>query len=184
GDVVVLEGGGVVTADLRLLEASNLACDESTLTGESVPVTKRVEPVAPDAPVAERASLAFKGTTVVRGAGEAVVVATGTATELGRIASLVEEAGAEPSPLERRLERLGGQLVRGARVQGGEGRRARGRGGARGAADRRDGGARPGDVADGAPERSRDAPAGGGDARRDDRDPHRQDRHAHREPDG
>ena len=111
GDVVLLEGGDVVTADLRLLEASNLACDESTLTGESVPVTKRVEPVAPDAPVAERASLAFKGTTVVRGAGEAVVVATGTATELGRIASLVEEAGAEPSPLERRLERLGGQLV-------------------------------------------------------------------------
>ncbi|MBI4269348.1 MAG: cation-transporting P-type ATPase [Candidatus Rokubacteria bacterium] len=111
GDLVLLEGGDVVTADLRLLEASNLGCDESTLTGESVPVTKRVEPVATDAPVTERASMAFKGTTVVRGAGEGVVVATGTATELGRIASLVEEAGEEPSPLERRLERLGGQLV-------------------------------------------------------------------------
>jgi Ca2+-transporting ATPase len=111
GDIVVLEGGDVVTADLRLVEAANLQCDESTLTGESVPVIKGVDPVAHDSPLHDRRSMAFKGTAVTSGSGGGVVVATGMATELGRISILAEEAEAERSPLEVRLDRLGGQLV-------------------------------------------------------------------------
>ncbi|MDP2620079.1 MAG: cation-translocating P-type ATPase [Hyphomicrobiales bacterium] len=112
GDMVVLEGGDVVTADLRLVEASNLSTDESTLTGESVAVAKHIDPVAVGAPVAERTSMVFKGTAITRGSGLGVVVATGMQTELGRISQLVEEAKPERTPLERQLERLSGQLIR------------------------------------------------------------------------
>jgi len=111
GDVVLVEGGDVVTADLRLLEASRMQSDESTLTGESVPVDKDVAVADADAPIHERTSMLFKGTAVARGAGEGVVVATGMATELGRIARLVEEAKEEITPLEKRLEALGRRLV-------------------------------------------------------------------------
>ena len=111
GDVVPLEEGDVVTADLRLIEANRLEADESTLTGESVPVAKDVEPVAVDAPVADRPPMLFKGTAVTRGSGEGVVAATGMATELGRIAHLAQESGEEQTPLERRLEALGRRLI-------------------------------------------------------------------------
>jgi len=111
GDLVLLEGGDVVSADIRLIEASNLQVDESALTGESVPVAKAVEPVPEAAPLAERSSIVYKGTAVTRGAGEGVVVATGLATELGRISSLVEATEDEHTPLERRLERLGRRLI-------------------------------------------------------------------------
>jgi Ca2+-transporting ATPase len=112
GDVVVLEAGDVVTADLRLAEASNMAADESTLTGESLAVAKHIRPAGLDAPVAERPSMAFKGTSITRGSGLGVVVATGMQTELGRISQLVEEAKPERTPLERQLERLSGHLIR------------------------------------------------------------------------
>ncbi|MGC9334543.1 MAG: cation-translocating P-type ATPase [Anaerolineae bacterium] len=111
GDIVVLEGGDVITADLRLFEASRLQADESTLTGESMPVGKGVEPVDKEAGVGDRASMAHKGTSVTRGAGEGVVVATGMDTELGHISSLVEEAEEERTPLEERLDKLGHKLV-------------------------------------------------------------------------
>jgi Ca2+-transporting ATPase len=111
GDIVLLEPGDVVSADLRLIETANLRCDESMLTGESTPVAKRPERLEGDVPVADRLNMAFKGTAVARGTGEGVVVATGMATELGRIARLVEEAKEEVSPLEARLDRLGGHLV-------------------------------------------------------------------------
>jgi P-type Ca2+ transporter type 2C len=111
GDIVVLEGGDVITADLRLIEASKLQADESALTGESVPVNKHVEPLEEEVPLAERASMAYKGTAVTRGAGEGVVVATGMDTELGHISSLVEEAQEERTPLEERLDTLGHRLV-------------------------------------------------------------------------
>jgi Ca2+-transporting ATPase len=111
GDILVLDGGDVVTADVRLLEASKLQADESALTGESVPVSKQVDPVEEETPLAERASMLFKGTAVTRGAGEGVVVATGMETELGHISSLVEEAEEERTPLERRLNELGQRLV-------------------------------------------------------------------------
>jgi Ca2+-transporting ATPase len=111
GDIVLLAGGDVVTADLRLIEASRLQVNESALTGESVPVGKGVKPVAKDAPLAERSSMVFKGTAVTQGAGEGVVVATGMQTELGRISALVEEAEEEVTPLEKRLEQLGRRLI-------------------------------------------------------------------------
>jgi Ca2+-transporting ATPase len=111
GDIVLLEGGDAVAADLRIIAASNLAADESTLTGESVAVDKTTEPVAADARPADRLSMLYKGTLVTRGSGVGVVVATGAETELGRISRLVQAAEPERSPLERRLARLSGQLV-------------------------------------------------------------------------
>ena len=111
GDIVVVEGGDVVTADLRLVEASKLQADESTLTGESAPVAKTTAALPADTALAERSNMLFKGTSVTRGAGEGVVVGTGMATELGRITRLVEEAKAEVTPLEKRLDRLGQRLV-------------------------------------------------------------------------
>jgi len=111
GDLVLLEAGDVVTADLRLCEANALEADESVLTGESTPVAKAVAPVAADAPVGDRASMAFKGTAITQGAGAGVVVATGMDTEIGRISELAQSAESETAPLERRLDRLGHRLV-------------------------------------------------------------------------
>jgi len=111
GDLVLLEAGDLVPADLRLIEARNLYCDESALTGESLPVAKTTERLDAATPLAERANMAFKGTSVTRGSALAVAVATGMQTELGRISALAEEAQAESTPLEKRLDELGRQLV-------------------------------------------------------------------------
>jgi Ca2+-transporting ATPase len=111
GDIVLLDAGDSVSADLRLVEASRLAADESTLTGESVTVDKEPHPVAADARLGDRTSMLFKGTAVTRGSGLGVVVATGLATELGQVTRLVLEAHAGSSPLERKLARLSAQLV-------------------------------------------------------------------------
>lgn len=112
GDIVLLEGGDRVTADLRLLEASNLSADESMLTGESVAVSKRVQAVEADLTMGDRASMVYKGASLASGTGIGIVVATGMASELGKISKLVEEATPEHSPLERQLQRLSGQLIR------------------------------------------------------------------------
>ncbi len=111
GDLVLLEGGDVVTADLRVLEASKLQVDESLLTGEALPVGKRADPLEANVMVAERSNMLYKGTLVTRGSGEAVVVATGMRTELGTIAALTERAREESTPLEKRLEQLGQRLI-------------------------------------------------------------------------
>ena len=111
GDIVLLEAGDVISADLRLVEASNLAADESMLTGESVAVHKHVHPVSVEARLPDRASMLFKGTALTRGSGAGVVTATGLSTELGRVSRLVEEAEPGSSPLERKLARLSTQLV-------------------------------------------------------------------------
>jgi len=111
GDVVLVEGGDVVAADLRLLEASKLQADESILTGESLPVGKGVEPLDADTPLVERRNMLFKGTPATRGSATGVVVATGMETALGEIADLAEEAEEEVTPLERRLEELGHRLI-------------------------------------------------------------------------
>jgi Ca2+-transporting ATPase len=111
GDIVVLEAGDAVSADMRLVEASNVAADESTLTGESVAVHKDVSPVAADARLADHSSMLFKGTALTRGSGIGVVTATGLASELGRVSQLVEEAEPGSSPLEKKLARLSAQLV-------------------------------------------------------------------------
>ena len=111
GDVLVLEAGDRVAADARVLQANELAADESGLTGESLPVGKTAEPVGPGAnvPLGDRTSLVFMQTPIVTGRGRAVVVATGMATEIGRIAEEVAEADNVP-PVQRRLARFGGVL--------------------------------------------------------------------------
>ncbi len=115
GDILLVEGGDVVSADARVLKGSRLEADESSLTGESVPVPKEPAAVAVSAPLPERSSMLYKGTAVTRGGGEAVVVATGMVTELGRISRLVAAARAPGSdggtPLERRLDGLAHRLV-------------------------------------------------------------------------
>ena len=111
GDVVLFEGGDIVPADLRIVTASRLLADESALTGESLPVDKHADPVHEDAPLAERSSMLFQGTPLVRGAGTGVVVATGMETELGRISELVAQAERGATPMEKRLEALGRRLV-------------------------------------------------------------------------
>jgi len=111
GDVLILEAGDLVAADARLLAAHALATNEAALTGESLPVDKDTTPVAADAPLAERRSAVFMGTSVAAGSGEAEVVATGAATELGKIAGLLDRVEDEQTPLQRRLERVGRTLL-------------------------------------------------------------------------
>jgi len=112
GDVVLLEAGDMVPADLRLLDAPDLETDESTLTGESAAVAKRSEALAEDElPVGDRCNLAFKNTTVTRGSGSGVVFATGTDTEVGRIAGLLGTAEDVRTPLQQRLARFGRHLA-------------------------------------------------------------------------
>ncbi|MGC9182264.1 cation-translocating P-type ATPase [Thermogladius sp.] len=108
GDIVLVEEGDRVPADLRLVLSDNLEVDESSLTGESTPVQKDHEQVLPpETPLGDRVNMAFMGTTVVRGRGRGVVVATGPRTVLGGITRAVEEAEEQPTPLEVELEDLG-----------------------------------------------------------------------------
>lgn len=111
GDIVLLEGGDLVTADLRIVEASKLQADEAALTGESMPVSKRIDAVPADAHLAERASMLYKGTSITRGTGVGIVIATGMQTELGTISALVAAADDTETPLEIRLEQLGRRLI-------------------------------------------------------------------------
>lgn len=110
GDIVLLSIGDRVPADLRLIEALNLRADESSLTGESVSVNKSIDPAEATAPLAERSSVAWMGTSVTNGRAYGVVVATGMETEFGRIAELTQTVGEEPTPLQRKLGVLGKQL--------------------------------------------------------------------------
>ena len=112
GDVVLLESGDRVPADVRILEAESLHIEESALTGESVPVEKHAGVVADaEAPLGDRRNMGFMGTMVTRGTGRGVVVRTGMATEMGRIAHLIQATDAGATPLQRRLEQLGKILI-------------------------------------------------------------------------
>ena len=112
GDIVLLEAGDRVPADGRLVETHSLEIDESALTGESHTVGKHVEKMADAAaPLAERTNMAFMNTVVTRGRAELLIAATGGATEMGRIAHLMQQAPQQPTPLQRQLDRLGKRLA-------------------------------------------------------------------------
>ncbi len=111
GDVVLLAAGDRVPADLRLIEVRGLRIDESALTGESVPADKGAAPVAPDAVLGDRSSMAYSGTLVSYGQGIGVVSAIGLATELGRISSMVRHEIQLSTPLMRQLARFGRQIT-------------------------------------------------------------------------
>ncbi len=106
GDIVLLRAGDIVPADLRLLSADRLLLDRSALTGESVPEPGAVVPDAPDTPLAERRSMAYAGSPVLGGRAEGVVVAIGSGTEVGRIASGLTATERRRSPLQSELDRL------------------------------------------------------------------------------
>jgi len=108
GDIVLLEDGSIVPADLRLIDTSVFRTQESALTGESAPIDKRADAVLEDEPpIGDRVNMAWKGTVAVHGRARGVVVATGMATELGRIASLLSDASDTRTPLQKRLARFG-----------------------------------------------------------------------------
>jgi magnesium-transporting ATPase (P-type) len=111
GDLLLLEAGDRVAADVRLLEARNLHLDESVLTGESVPVQKNNERAGADAPLAERHCMAWSGTLVTAGSGVGIVVATGIASELGRISALLGRVEQIETPLIRRMDAFARQLT-------------------------------------------------------------------------
>lgn len=106
GDVIALEAGDIVPADGRVIAASGLAADESALTGEPVPAEKGTAAVGVTVDLAERTSMCFAGTTVVRGEGRCVAVATGASSEIGQLGRLVAEQREPPTPLQRAMAEL------------------------------------------------------------------------------
>jgi Ca2+-transporting ATPase len=115
GDILVLSAGVFVSADARLCHAEELTIDESSLTGESVPVLKQVTALLEaDAPLGERLDMIYRGTLVTGGSGRAVVVATGPGTEIGKIQALASGVEQNETPMQKQLDRLGGQLAVGA----------------------------------------------------------------------
>ncbi len=103
GDIVLLEAGDKVPADLRLLQSHGLQCQEAILTGESVPVEKSTGLVAEDVPLGDRKCMAFSGTLITSGQGKGVVVATGSATEIGRVSGLLSEVEMLTTPLVEQM---------------------------------------------------------------------------------
>ena len=200
GDVVILHPGDLVPADLRLVEAASLRVEESALTGESEPVAKTVERVARGALLAERYSMIFHGTSIAAGRAVGIVTETGVTTELGRIGTLVAETPDEMTPLRRKLDALGRQLVilvlgigltvviaglwRGSAADARDWDQPCGGSRAGGAAGGNDTDPRFGSAADGPIKCDRASSASSRDARERNGHLHRQDRNTDREPDG
>ncbi len=111
GDLVQLQSGDKVPADLRLLRAKGLQIEEAPLTGESVPVEKSIERLASETPLAERRCMAYSGTLVTHGQGNGIVVATGAATEIGRISAMVAAVQRLTTPLLRQMAQFGRWLT-------------------------------------------------------------------------
>ncbi len=111
GDVIMLEPGDVVAADGRIVELNQLEVDESALTGESMPVTKRLEILDKDKGIAEQVNMLFKGTSIVKGNAKAIITSTALHTELGKIATMVEKAEQSITPLEIKLQSLTKKLM-------------------------------------------------------------------------
>ncbi len=111
GDIVLLEAGDRVPADLRLLQVRNLQVDESALTGESIPVEKEAGTVPADTPLADRSNMVYSSTLVTQGTARGVVVATGDHTELGRISELISTTEVLATPLTRKINRFSHLLL-------------------------------------------------------------------------
>ena len=107
GDVVVLETGDSVPADMRLTEAVNLKIEEAALTGESVPSEKRIEAIPERVPIGDRINMAFASCSVTYGRGRGIVVATGAKSEVGRIAEMIKSVPEMKTPMQKRLDQLG-----------------------------------------------------------------------------
>ena len=112
GDVIILDAGRFVPADIRLIESANLQIEESALTGESVPSEKDATSLHqdPKTPIGDKSNMAFMSTLATYGRGEGIVVATAMETEIGKIAKILDEEIAEMTPLQKRLEELGKTL--------------------------------------------------------------------------
>jgi Ca2+-transporting ATPase len=110
GDIILLEAGVKVPADARIFQAFNLEIDESMLTGESEAVRKKVEVLSVELQVADRTNMAFSGTIVVQGRGKALVVATGTKTEIGKIAELIKGTERVETPIQKQTKDLSKKL--------------------------------------------------------------------------
>ena len=111
GDIVLVEAGDKIPADARIIESANLHVDEAALTGESVPVTKETRPIDADVGLGDRRNMLFASTVATYGRGRGIVVATGMATQVGRIAVLLEAAEKVPTPLQQELDRTGKRLT-------------------------------------------------------------------------
>lgn len=117
GDIVFIEAGNFIPADIRLLDAVNLSIDEASLTGESMPAKKNAESnLQADIPLGDRENTAFSGTTVSYGRGKGVVISTGMHTQLGLIATMLQSVEQEQTPLQKRLDQLGKTLGIGALI--------------------------------------------------------------------
>lgn len=112
GDVILLEAGNVVPADVRIIESVNLRIQEAMLTGESEPVEKQQHPISePDLPLGDRRNMGYMGTIVTYGRGRAVVINTGMRTELGKIATMIQDVKPRMTPLQQRLDSVGKTLA-------------------------------------------------------------------------
>lgn len=111
GDILVLEAGDVVQADGRLLEINQFEIDESPLTGESLPVAKKLEVLEQNVSLADQLNMVFKGTSVIKGNAKVLITGTALHTELGKITSLVENAEQVDTPLEKKLQGLTTKLM-------------------------------------------------------------------------
>ncbi|XOU94536.1 MAG: cation-translocating P-type ATPase [Candidatus Kerfeldbacteria bacterium] len=110
GDIVILKAGVNIPADIRLIKSADLKVNEASLTGESLPVNKKIEALPSAVIIAEQKNMVFMGTTIVTGSAEGVVVHTGSETEIGKIASLIKDTKEEETPLQKKLSKLGKNL--------------------------------------------------------------------------
>ncbi|MFX1274185.1 MAG: cation-translocating P-type ATPase [Promethearchaeota archaeon] len=111
GDIVLLEAGNLISADIRLIKGYEINVNESILTGESLPVRKNIDVLPKETPLAERKNMLHKGTVISSGSGKGLVVSTGLDTELGRIATSISDITREDTPIQKKLKKLAKQLT-------------------------------------------------------------------------
>ncbi|HUT82766.1 MAG TPA: cation-translocating P-type ATPase [Candidatus Bathyarchaeia archaeon] len=111
GDIIFLESGDIIAADIRIIQSYEIRVNESILTGESVPLRKKTQILPRDTALADRANMLFKGTTIVNGTGVGIVIHTGSTTELGKIATSIVKIEREDTPIQMKLKKLAKQLT-------------------------------------------------------------------------